>query len=71
MSHGAGAARITISLGRVTYLDTAGVAVLVELTRWAKERGICLSLGEASEAARGALALTRLEGFFPPATGGA
>ena len=60
-------AHVTVSLDRVTYLDTAGVAVMVEVARRASELGACVTLGEVSEAANAALEIARLDRFFPSA----
>ena len=61
-------AHVTLNLSRVNRLDTAGVAVLVEAARRAKELGACLTLGEVSDAARGALEVARIDTLFPPAS---
>ena len=58
-------ARVTLSLGKVTYLDTAIIGVLVEGSRWARDQGACLSLSNVSDAAGGALQVARLQDFFP------
>ena len=58
-------ARVTLSLGAVTYLDTAIIGVLVEASRWARDQGACLSLANVSDAAAGALQVARLQDFFP------
>ena len=58
-------ARVTLSLGSVTYLDTAAIGVLVEASRWARDQGACLSLSNLSAAAGGALQVARLQEFFP------
>lgn len=57
--------RITLSLKRVSYLDTAGVAVFVEASRRAKDLGVCLTLADISEAANAALEIVHLDHFFP------
>ena len=62
-------AHVTLFLDRVTYLDTAGIAVLVEATRWAKERNACMTLAHPSKAVRGALEVARLREFFPTSPG--
>ena len=59
-------AHVTLNLGRVNHLDTAGIAMLIEGARKARELGACLSLGEVSEAARSALELARIDKLFPP-----
>ena len=58
-------ARVTLSLAGVTYLDTAVIGVLVEVARWARDQGACLSLSNLSDAAGGALQVARLQEFFP------
>ena len=58
-------ARVTLSLGAVTYLDTAVIGVLIEASHWARDQGACLSLSNLSDAAGGALQVARLQEFFP------
>ena len=57
---------IIVSLSQVTYLDTAGVAVLVEASRRARDSEVCLSLADLSDAAKGSLEVAHLDHFFPP-----
>ena len=57
---------LRVSMSHVTYLDTAGVAVLIEAARQARERGVCLSLADVSDAAKASLEVVHLEHFFPP-----
>ena len=59
-------AHVTLNLARVNQLDTAGIAMLIEGARKARELGACLSLGEVSDAARSALEVARIDKLFPP-----
>ena len=59
-------AHVTLNLARVNQLDTAGIALLIEGARRAKDLGACLSLGEVSDAARSALEVARIDKLFPP-----
>jgi anti-anti-sigma factor len=58
------AAHVILSLRGVTYLDTAGIAVFVEASGWAKGSDVCFSLSNVSEAATAALQVVRLDSFF-------
>lgn len=55
---------VIVKLTEVTYMDSAGVAVLVEALQWAKKEKILLILAEPSKAARGVIQMARLEKFF-------
>ncbi len=54
--------RVGLDLGEISYLDSAGVAVLAESYRLATERGIDLRLVKISEPARRTLTLFRASG---------
>ena len=56
---------LVIDLSGVTYLDSAGVAVLVEGRRRAGERGREFALAAVSVPAMKLLRLTRLDTVFP------
>ncbi|MCI0655905.1 MAG: STAS domain-containing protein [Acidobacteria bacterium] len=60
---------LDITLGAVTYIDTAGIAVLVEIAGSARQAGVCLRLADPSPAVLGMLEVVRLEGFFPTRPG--
>jgi anti-sigma B factor antagonist len=57
--------RLGIDLGRVTAIDTAGLAYLVKLLAEARKLGGELRLTAASDAVRRALELARLDRLFP------
>lgn len=51
----------TLDLGRITRIDSAGAAFLLELTRRARRKGRELSLVNASPQARGLLEFLQLD----------
>jgi phospholipid/cholesterol/gamma-HCH transport system permease protein len=55
-------ARVGLDLGEVQYLDSAGVAVLAESLRLARQRGCRLELVRVSEAARRTMEMFRFRG---------
>lgn len=56
---------LDVTLGAVSFIDTAGIAVLVETARSARQAGVCLRLADPSPAVLGMLEVLRLDGFFP------
>lgn len=60
---------LDITLGAVSYIDTAGIAVLAETARNARQADICLRLADPSPAVLGLLEIVRLDGFFPTQSG--
>ncbi|MDZ7752029.1 MAG: STAS domain-containing protein [Gammaproteobacteria bacterium] len=56
---------VAIELQDVTYIDSSGVASLVEGYQTAKSRGLLFTLVGASESVMGVLELARLDKVFP------
>ena len=56
---------ILVDLSAVTYIDSSGVAALVESLQTARKRGCELSLVSASESCMRVLQLARLDKVFP------
>lgn len=56
---------VAIELREVTYIDSSGVASLVEGYQTAKSRGLPFTLVGASESVMGVLELARLDKVFP------
>lgn len=59
-----GCNRLTIDLSEVTFLDSMGIGVLVELRNTTIDKGMSLIVAYPSEAVRRLLELTGLEPFF-------
>lgn len=55
---------VLVNLSGVTYMDSSGVAVLVEAIQWARKEGIILSLQDISPAARSVLEVARVDKLF-------
>jgi anti-anti-sigma factor len=55
---------LIINLSKVTRMDSAGVAVLVEGIHMARREGVILSLQDVSRAARSVLELARVDKLF-------
>ncbi len=55
---------VMLKLSDVTYMDSAGVAVLVEAHQWAKRERIIFTLADPSPAARAVIEMARLMKFF-------
>jgi anti-sigma B factor antagonist len=55
---------LAIDLSGVTYIDSSGVATLVEGLRSAREHGTTFTLVEPSDAVRQVLELARLDSVF-------
>lgn len=62
--HGKGTGRVIVNLKDVRYIDSSGVASLVEGLKASRETGIRLALVGLSPAARQVLELTRLLKLF-------
>ena len=62
--HGKGAGRVIVNLKDVRYIDSSGVASLVEGLKASRQTGIRLALVGLSPAARQVLELTRLLKLF-------
>ncbi len=60
-----GGRHLLIDLGGVSYIDSSGVASLVEGYQTAKKKGLRFGLVGVSAAALGVLQLARLEKVFP------
>lgn len=58
------AAGVEVDLGQVTYMDSSGVATLVEGLRSANEHEVRFTLSEPSEAVMKVLELARLDSVF-------
>lgn len=56
---------VAVELKAVTYIDSSGVASLVEGYQTAKSKGLGFTLVGASEAVMGVLELARLDKVFP------
>jgi len=56
--------RVVADLSGVTYMDSAGVAVLVEAFQWSRRENVPFVLAAPSEAARSVIQLARLDQFF-------
>ncbi|MBI2901318.1 MAG: STAS domain-containing protein [Planctomycetes bacterium] len=55
---------VVLRLADVPYMDSAGVAVLVEVLQWAKKEKILFVLAEPSAAVRAVIEMARLSRFF-------
>lgn len=55
---------VVLRLSDVTYMDSAGVAVLVEVHQWAQKERIAFVLENPSKAARSVIEMARLTKFF-------
>ncbi len=55
---------LIINLSKVTRMDSAGVAVLVEGIQMARREGVILSLHDVSRAAQSVLELARVDKLF-------
>lgn len=60
-----GPAALIIRLDLVTFLDSTGVTVLVQVHRRATNRGMCFSLAAPSEPVRKVIALTGIDMVLP------
>ena len=58
------ASRVLVDLSAVTYIDSSGVASLVEALQASKKRGTAFALAAASEPTRRVLELARLDKVF-------
>lgn len=56
--------RVVVHLRDVPYIDSSGIAVLVEGLQWSRKMGIGYLLAECSPQVRGVLALARLANIF-------
>ncbi len=56
---------LVLGLAGVTYMDSSGVAVLIETLQRSRHRGARLALAAASPAVRMVIELARLERIFP------
>ena len=61
----AGKRPVAVEMSGVTYIDSSGVASLVEGYQTARSQGTPFALVGVSEAARGVLELARLDKVFP------
>lgn len=59
-----GPAAIVVDLAGVTFIDSSGVATLVEAMKLAKAAGLTLVLAGMNDKVRDVFALARLENFF-------
>ena len=55
---------LVLFLAEVTFIDSAGIAVLIEGLKWSRERGLPYVLVELPSAVQMVIALARLENFF-------
>jgi anti-sigma B factor antagonist len=55
---------ILLNLSKVTRMDSAGVAVLIEAIQWARKEKLVLSLQDVSPAAQAVLEMARVDKLF-------
>jgi anti-sigma B factor antagonist len=55
---------LVLVLAEVTFIDSAGIAVLIEGLKWSRERGLPYVLVELPPAVQMVIELARLENFF-------
>ena len=55
---------LVLFLAEVTFIDSAGIAVLIEGLKWSRERGLPYVLVELPSAVQMVIELARLENFF-------
>lgn len=60
----AGAGKVVIDLGKVSYMDSSGVATLVEAMQTARRNKSALVLCALTERVRSILHIARLDAFF-------
>jgi anti-sigma B factor antagonist len=60
----AGVATLHVHLGGVTYMDSAGIAVLIEGLQWSKRQGVAYALCAMPKAVRVVVELARLDTVF-------
>ena len=63
-AHESTASKIVIDLGRVQYMDSSGVATLVECLQMARRSGTILLLCELHERVLSVFQIARLDGVF-------
>ena len=56
--------RVVMHLKEVPYIDSSGIAVLVEGLQWSKKTGVAYSLAECSPQVKGVIDLARLSKIF-------
>ena len=57
-------AKIRLHLGAVPYIDSSGIAVLIEGMKWCGKKGAAYSLVAISDSVKGVLDLSKLTGVF-------
>jgi anti-sigma B factor antagonist len=55
---------VVILLAEVTFIDSSGIAVLIEGLKWSRERHLPYILAQLPPAVRMVIELARLENFF-------
>lgn len=55
---------LKVHMAEVPYIDSSGIAVLIEGMRWCKKHGVDYSLIDVSESVEGVLSMSRLLGVF-------
>jgi len=55
---------LIVALGDITFMDSSGLAVLIEGLKWSRRRGLPYVLTQVTPAVQRVLALARLEHFF-------
>ena len=55
---------VVVDLSRLEYMDSSGVAVLIEGVRWSKEKKVTFMLAAPTDAVREVIELARLQKFF-------
>jgi anti-sigma B factor antagonist len=55
---------VIVTLGQVPFIDSAGIAVLIEGLKWSRERGVTFVLSDLTPPVQLVIELTRLEQVF-------
>jgi anti-sigma B factor antagonist len=55
---------VIVALAQVSFIDSAGIAVLVEGLKWSRERGVTFVLSDLTPPVQLVIELTRLEQVF-------
>ena len=55
---------VIVTLAQVPFIDSAGIAVLIEGLKWSRGRGVAFVLSDLSPAVQMVIELTRLEQVF-------
>ena len=55
---------VVVTLAQVPFIDSAGIAVLIEGLKWSRERGVTFVLSDLTPPVQMVIELTRLERVF-------